>query len=155
MNYLLLNNNEEYKNIDTRLNEVFLDGRDRVDVVLGTITSEILEKLSRDNGDGDFVFREQWLCRDSGTVLVVLEVPQDILYLGEGEFIEKCFGFFNKESFYVELGCIKLKNKEKYRYFLIGRNKNMLFDLFFKEEFIEKEESEINQFIFEKIENLF
>ena len=153
MNYLILNNNESFKNIDTKMNEVSLDGRDRVDVVFATITEEILEELSNNNGNGDSVLREQWLCRDSGTVIVVLEIPQNILYSGTGESISKCFGILNKESFYIELGSIKLEDQEKYRYFLIARNKNMNFDLFFNEEFVEKKEPEINQFIFEKIES--
>ena len=131
-----------------------IDGRDRIDGVFGSITSEILESLSDNNGDGNSILREQWLCSDSGTVFVVLKIPQDILYSNDGEFIEECFGFFNPQSFYLELGCIKLEDQEKYEYFIIAYKKSLGFQLIFKEAFIEKKEEEIVPFLCETIEKI-
>ena len=155
MNYIVLNDFDFYKDINIKgFKEVSIDGRDRIDGVFGSITSEILESISNNNRDGDSVLREQWLCSDSGTVFVVLKIPQDILYSGNGEFIEECFGFFNPESFYLELGCIKLENQEKYEYFIIAYKKSLGFQLIFKEAFIEKKEEEIVPFLCETIEKI-
>lgn len=156
MNYVILNDFDYYKNnINIKgFKEVSIDGRDRIDGVFGSITPEILESITNNDGDGDSILREQWLCSDSGTVFVVLKVPQDILYTGAGELIEKCFGFFNKKSFHIELGCIKLKNQEKYEYFIIAFKKSLGFQLVFKESFIEKKEEEIVPFLCETIEKI-
>lgn len=155
MNYIILNDKEFFNDISIfNCKEVFLNGRDRVDVVFGTITQEILDEQSEQFGEGDSFFGEQWLCSDSGTVFVVLKVPQDILYTGTGELIEKCFGLFNKKSFYIELGCIKLKDQEKYEYFIVAFKKSLGFQLVFKESFIEKKEEEIVPFLCETIEKI-
>lgn len=155
MNFIILNDFDFYKNINLKgFKEVSIDGRDRVDGVFGSITPEILESFPNNIGDGNSIFREQWLCSDSGTIFVVLKIPQNILYTGTGEFIEKCFGFFNKKSFYIELGCIKLKNQEKYEYFIIAFKKSLGFQLVFKESFIEKKEEEVVPFLCETIEKI-
>ena len=155
MNYIILNDLDFYNNIEIKgFKEVSIDGRDRIDGVFGSITPEILESISNDNGNGDSILREQWLCSDSGTVFVVLKIPQDILYSGDGEFIEECFGFFNPKSFYLELGCIKLEDQEKYEYFIIAYKKSLGFQLIFKKAFIEKKEEEIVPFLCETIEKI-
>ena len=155
MNYVILNDFDFYNNINIKgFKEVFIDGRDRIDGVFGSITSEILESLSDNNGDGNSILREQWLCSDSGTVFVVLKIPQDILYSNDGKFIKECFGFFNPQSFYLELGCIKLEDQEKYEYFIIAYKKSLGFQLIFKEAFIEKKEEEIVPFLCETIERI-
>lgn len=155
MNYIILNDLDFYQNINIKgFNEVSIDGRDRIDGVFGSITSEILESISNDDGNGNSILREQWLCSDSGTIFVVLKIPQDILYSGNGEFIEECFGFFNPQSFYLELGCIKLEDQEKYEYFIIAYKKSLGFQLIFKEAFIEKKEEEIVPFLCETIEKI-
>lgn len=156
MNYVVLNDNEYYKDIQlSRFKEVSINGRSRVDGVFGTITQEILDNTSGDGGKGDQIFGEQWLCRNSGVRFVAIKVPQDILYQDSGESLEKCFGLFNPESFWLEMGSIRIKGqRNRYEYFIIAYNKNSYdFKIIFDEKFIEKEEDEILPFICKKIEN--
>lgn len=155
MNYVVLNDNEYYKNIQlSRFKEVNLDGRTRVDGVFGTITQEILDESSTDGGEGDQIFREQWLLGDRGVRFVALKVPQDILYQDSGESLEKCFGLFNPEEFWLEMGSIRIKNqRNRYEYFIIAYNKNSYnFKIIFDEKYIEKEKKEILDFVCKKIE---
>ena len=155
MNYIVLNDNEFFQNIElSNFKEVQIDDRNRVDGIFGTITNEVLESSDEENGGRNNLLREEWLCRDSGIIFVVLRIPQDILYSNNGEFIEKCFGFFNPKSFYLELGCIKLEDQEKYEYFIIAYKKSLGFQLIFKEAFIEKKEEEIVPFLCETIEKI-
>ena len=154
MNYLILNDNEYFNNIElSNFKEVRLDDRNRVDGIFGSITKEILEFSDKHDTRGDSLFREEWLCRDSGVLFVVLRVPQDILYDGTGKSIERCLGVFNPKTFYVEMGAIKLEDKKNtYEYFFIGYNKNLGFRLLFDEKFLEKSQYELLPFICEKIE---
>lgn len=154
MNYIVFNDKEFYKDIKLQnFKEVSINGAERVDGVFGTITHELLEKSSYDSDGRSQFFEEQWLCGNSGTIFMVFRIPQDILYDGTGESLEKCFGFFNPESIYVEVGAIKLQNKEnKYEYFLIGYNKNLGLKLFFDKEVIEVDEEKVLNWLCEKIE---
>ena len=154
MNYLVLNDNEFFKNIQlSNFREVQIDDRNRVDGIFGTITNEVLEHRDKLDGERDNLLREEWLCRDSGIIFVVLRVPQDILYDGTGESIERCLRVFNPKDVYVEMGAIKLEDKKNtYEYFLIAYNKKLGFKLFFDEKFLEKSEYELIPFICEKIE---
>lgn len=154
MNYIVLNDKEFYKDIKLKnFKEVPVNGRDRVDGIFGTITKELLESSDEYDGRRDKFFNEEWLCGNSGTIFMVFRIPQDILYDGTGESLERCLGFFNPENVYVEVGAIKLENKENtYEYFLIGYNKKIGFRLFFDEKFLEKSQYELLPFICEKIE---
>ena len=154
MNYIVLNDNEFFNDIQlSKFKEVQIDDRHRVDGVFGSITREILEQSDRDDDGRDNFFREQWLCGNSGTIFMVLRIPQDILYDGTGESLERCLGFFNPQDVYVEVGAIKLEDKKNtYEYFLIAYNKKLGFKLFFDEKFLEKSEYELIPFICEKIE---
>lgn len=155
MNYVLLNDNEYYQNIQlSRFKEVHIDGRNRVDGVFGTITEEILDDISADRGRGDPIFGEEWLCRNSGVRFVVIRVPQDILYKDSGESLERCFGLFDPKSFWLELGSIRIKNKtNRFEYFFVAYNKNSLnFDIIFDEKQVILEENEILNYVCKKIE---
>ena len=156
MNYTILNDNDFYQNIGLEnFKEVSVDGRERVDGVFGTITEEILEESSKYDEEGDIFFGTDWFYGDSGTIFMVLRAPQNILYDGTGESIERCLGFFNPENVYVEMGAIKLENKENtYEYFLIAYKKSLGFQLILDEKFIEKKEEEIVPYICEKLEKI-
>ena len=154
MNYIILNDNEFYKDIKLKnFKEVSIDDRNRVDGIFGTITNEILEQPNNLDGGRNQFFREQWLFGDCGIIFMVIRLPKNLLYDGTGESLERCLGFFNPENVYVEMGAIKLENKENtYEYFLIAYNKKLGFKLFFDEKFLEKNEYELLPFICEKIE---
>lgn len=154
MNYLVLNDNEFFENIQlSNFKEVSIDDRNRIDGVFATITKEVLESTNEDNGGRSEFFREEWLCRDSGVLFMVIRIPQDILYDGTGQSIERCLGLFNPEDVYVEMGAIKLENKENtYEYFLIAYNKKLGFRLLLDEKFPEKMQYELLPYICEKIE---
>ena len=155
MNYIVLNDNDFFKDIKIKnFKEVPVDGGARVDGIFGSITPELLENGYNIDGEGNSFFREQWLCGNSGTIFMVLRFPQDILYDGTGQSLERCLGFFNPESVYVEIWAIKLKNKEKYEYFLVAYNKNLGFKLLCEEKFVEKEEDEVLDFVLEKIKKI-
>ena len=156
MNYVVLNDNDFYQNINlNNFKEVSVDGRERVDAIFGTITNEILEESSENNRRGDNFLRENWFCRNSGIVLVVLRIPQNILYNRTSESIEKCFRLFNSESLYSEIWSVRIKGKKNtYEYFLIGFSKNLPFKIIFDEEFSEKKEEEIVPYICKKLEGV-
>ena len=156
MNYVVLNDNDFYQNINLdNFKEVSVDGRERVDGVFGSITDEILEESSKYDGEGDFLFGTDWFYGNSGTIFMVLRTTQNILYDGTGESLERCLGFFNPEDVYVEMGAIKLEDKENtYEYFLITYKKSLGFQLIFDEKFIEKKEEEIIPYICEKLKKI-
>ena len=154
MNYIVLNDNEFFQNIElSNFKEVQIDDRNRVDGIFGTITNEVLESSDEENGGRNNLLREEWLCRDSGIIFVVLRIPQNILYDDTGESIEKCLGIFNPKDVYVEMGAIKLEDKENtYEYFLIAYNKKLGFRVLLDEKFLEKSQYELLPFICKKIE---
>lgn len=155
MNYVVLNDNEFFENIQlSNFKEVSLDDRNRVDGIFGTITREVLESSDRDDGGRSEFFREEWLCRDSGVLFMVIRIPQNILYDGTGQSIERCLGLFNPKDVYIEMGAIKLEDKENtYEYFLIAYNKKLGFRLLLDEKFLEKSQYELIPFICKKIED--
>lgn len=155
MNYIVLNDEDFYNDINLyRFKEVLKNGNRRVDGIFGTVTKELLEQSLSDDGGGDIFPKEQWLCGDRGLLFMVLRVPQDILYDQTGKSLEKCFGLFNPESFWLELGSFRIKGKENtYEYFFIAYNKNQLkFELIFDDEIICIEKEAIVNYICEKIE---
>lgn len=154
MNYIVFNDNDFFESIElSNFKEVKIDDRNRVDAIFGTITPELLESEDKNDGGRDSFFREEWLCRDSGVLFMVFKIPQNILYDGTGESLKRCLGIFNPENVYVEMGAIKLENKENtYEYFLIGYNKKLGFKLLFDEKFLEKSQYELLPFICKKIE---
>lgn len=155
MNYVVLNDNDFYKDISLKnFKEVSINDRNRIDAIFGTITEELLENGYNLDGEGDNIFREQWLCRDSGVIFMVFRFPQNILYDGTGQSLERCLGLYNPESFYAEIWSIKLEDKEKYEYFLVVYNKNLGFKLLCEEKFVEKEENEVLNFVLEKIKKI-
>ena len=154
MNYIVFNDNEFFQNIElSNFKEVHLDDRNRVDAIFGTITNELLESTDENSGERDSFFREEWLCRDSGVLFMVFRIPQNILYDGTGESIKRCLGLFNPEDVYVEMGAIKLEDKENtYEYFLIAYNKKLGFKLLLDKKFLEKSYNELLPYICKKIE---
>ena len=153
MNYIVLNDNDFFENINLEnFKEVSVDGRERVDGIFGTITEEILEESSKNDGRRDNFLRGDWFHRDSGIIFMVLRTTQNILYDGTGESLERCLRLFNPEDVYVEMGAIKLEDKENtYEYFLIAYKKSLGFQLIFDEKFIEKKEKEIIPFVCGKL----
>lgn len=154
MNYIILNDEEYYKDVSLpRFKEVLKDGNRRVDGVFGTITKEILEQESSDAGRRDFFPGTEWLLRNSGVLFMVIRVPQDILYDNSGESLERCFELFNSKSFWLELGSIRIKNKENtYEYFFVAYNKNLLnFNIVFDDGVIEIEKDQVVDYICKKI----
>ena len=154
MNYIVLNDNDFFKDIHlSNFKEVSIDDRNRIDALFGSITEELLESANGDDGGRSSFFREQWLCRNSGVIFMVFRIPQNILYDKTGKSIERCLGIFNPKDVYVEMGAIKLKNKENtYEYFLIGYNKKLGFKLLLDEKFPEKSYNELLPYICKKIE---
>ena len=155
MNYIILNDEEYYKQIDIpRFKEVLKDGNRRVDGIFGSITKEILEEESSDDGGRNIFPGTEWLLRNSGVLFMVIRVPQDILYDNSGESLERCFKLFDPKSFWLELGSIRIKNKENtYEYFFVAYNKNLLnFNIIFNEGFIEIEKDQVINYICKKIE---
>lgn len=154
MNYIVLNDNEFFQNIElSNFKEVQIDDRNRVDGIFGTITNEVLEPTDEEDGGRNNLLREEWICRDSGIIFVVLRIPQNILYDDTGESIEKCLRIFNPKDVYVEMGAIKLEDKENtYEYFLIAYNKKLGFRVLLDEKFLEKSQYELLPFICKKIE---
>lgn len=154
MNYIVLNDEDFFKDISlSNFKEVSIDDRNRVDGIFGGITREILESSDGNDGGRDKIFGEEWFSRNSGIIFMVFRVPQNILYDGTGESIERCLGLFNPKNVYVEMGAIKLEDKENtYEYFIVAYNKKLGFRVFFDEKFLEKSQYELVPFICEKIE---
>lgn len=154
MHYVILNSEEYFKNKINIYNfkEVSVNGNRRVDGVFAEVTEQLLEDGNNNSTDGNRFFNQEWLCRDRGVQFVVIKIPQNILYSENTEYIEECFELFDKESFFIELWSIKLQGQEKYEYFIIAFNKNFGFKVIFDEEFVEKKEDEILDYISLKIE---
>lgn len=152
MNYLILNDKQFFNDIELyNFQEVGIHDQNRVDGIFAGITPELLDELNQQSGRGDTIFQESWLFRDRGIKFILLRIPQDILYNENEEAIEKCFKLFDKESFYIELGSIGVKDKKNsYEYFIIATNKNSDFQIIFDEESVEKEN--ILKYVLKKIE---
>lgn len=154
MNYVILNDPENFNIKINGFNEVNINGRERVDGVFGHITPELLERESTNEVGRNRFFEEEWLCGNRGCGFVVLEIPQDILYNENETIIEEIFKILSQKSFYLELGSFSIENKKnRYRYFIVGINKNFDFKIFF-----DKKEIETNdpiEFICKKIEEIY
>lgn len=156
MNYVILND-PEYFNNKININgfkEVKLNGRERIDGVIGNITPELLESKSSDERGGNRFFEEEWLCGNRGVGFIILKVPQDILYNKDETIIEEIFEILSQKSFYIELGSFSIKNKEnKYEYFISAINKNFNFEMFFDDKKIETDNP--MDYICKKIEKIY
>lgn len=132
MNYLVLNDQEYFKDKIhfNRLKEVSLNGRARCDGVFGTISTEVLEEISRDDGARDKIFEKGGLCGSRGLEFIVFKIPKDILYTESTELISNCFGLIDASRFCTQLWSYCYKNT--WEYFLIGFNKNQGFNYIFE-----------------------
>lgn len=149
MNYVILN---EFYDIDIdRFKEVDINGTERVDIVFGKFTSDILESILENHGGRDSIFREQWLLRDRGVSFMAFEIPQDILYNEHTEIIPEVIELFDAENFYIEVWSYCFENK--WKYFILINNKNNGF-YFIDKTFVENEQEGIN-LIYKKIEEIF
>ena len=156
MNYIVLNDREFYRDINLdRFKEVSVDGEQRVDAIFGTITKEVLEQEPGKHGERDLFSRAEWPCRNSGVRFMVIKVPQDILYDDSGESLERCFGLFDKEGFWLEMGAVRVKGQSRYEYFFVAYNKNALdFKIIFNDGYVIREENEVLPYILEKIKKV-
>ena len=153
MNYIILNNEDYFKN---RINlnnfkKVDIDGSERIDAIFAEITKEILESTSNNSEQRDQVLRGEWLLKDGGVQFMVLKIDRSILYDENEQLIEKMFGLFSKEHFFIELWNFNIEESyNQLECFLIAYNKN-----FGYKEILESNDSqgkEVFEFILKKIE---
>lgn len=151
MNYIVLNNNEVFKDINIKnFKEVDINGNERVDGIFGGFTKDILENFNQKSTGRDSIFPEQWLLRDRGVLFMVFEVPESILHNERTEIISEILELYNEEDFYIEIWSYCFKNK--WKYFLICLNKTLGFNTMNDQEiFVENEFDGINQ-IYKKLE---
>ena len=127
MNYIILNNKDYFKdkiNID-KLKEVDINGEERIDAIFGEITTEILEDILSESDSGNPILRNEWLLKDRSVTFMVFKVDRGILYHEREELIEKMFGFFAKDDFYIELWSLNIEDSyNQLDSFLIIYNKN-------------------------------
>ena len=132
MNYVILNDREyfEDKICFKRLKEVSLNGRARCDGVFGTISTEILEEISRDSDARDRIFEKGGLYGDWGLEFIVFKIPKDILHTASRELITSSFGLVDEDRYCTQLWSYCYKNT--WEYFIIGLNKNQGFNYIFE-----------------------
>lgn len=154
MNYVVLNDNEFFNNIQlSNFKEVQINDRNRTDIIFGTITPEILESAYNDDGNGNRVLREEWVSRNCGIIAMVMRCPKNLLYDEDGELLSSSFGLFSKKNLFIEVWGIRIQGTENtYEYFIIGYNKKLEFKMLTKEGFLEKKQEEIIPFICKTIE---
>lgn len=153
MNYVILNSEEyfEDKIVLDKFQKVDINGSERVDAVFAEITSEILEDSDNNGGRGDSVLPEQWLLADGGVSFVVCKVDRSILYNENNKLIEKLFGFFSKEYFYIELWNFNVEESyNQLECFLIAYNKQFGYQEILSDN--DTEEKDILKVILKKIE---
>lgn len=153
MNYIILNNDEYFKDkiILKNFHKVDINGSERVDAVFAEITTKILENLDNIGTRGNQVLREQWLLADGGVQFMVLKVDRSILYNENEELIEKLFGLLSKEHFYIELWNFNIEESyNQLECFLIAYNKNFGYQEILSDN--DSEEKEILKIILKKIE---
>ena len=153
MNYVILNSEEyfEDKIVLDKFQKVDINGSERVDAVFAEITSEILEDSDNDGGRGDSVLPEQWLLADGGVSFVVCKVDRSILYNENNKLIEKLFGLFSKEYFYIELWNFNVEESyNQLECFLIAYNKQFGYQEILSDN--DTEEKDILKVILKKIE---
>lgn len=153
MNYIILNNENYF--IDKinlkNFQQVDLNGSERVDAVFAEITTEILESSNQNNGRGDSILPEQWLLADGGVSFVVCKIDRSILYNKNNKLIEKLFGLFSKEHFYIELWNFNVEESyNQLECFLIAYNKQFGYQEILSDN--DTEEKDILKVILKKIE---
>lgn len=153
MNYVILNNEEYFENkiVLDKFQKVDINGSERIDAVFAEITSKILEDSNNDGGRGDSVLPEQWLLADGGVSFVVCKVDRSILYNENNKLIEKLFGLFSKEYFYIELWNFNVEESyNQLECFLIAYNKQFGYQEILSDN--DTEEKDILKVILKKIE---
>ena len=127
MNYIILNNKDFFKdkiNIG-KLKEVDLNGEERVDAIFGEITTELLEDIISESESGNPILRNKWLLKDRGIAFMVFKTDRSILYNENDELIEKMFGLFSKDDFFIELWSLNIEDSyNQLDSYLIIYNKN-------------------------------
>lgn len=153
MNYIILNSNEIFNNINIKnFKEVNINGNERVDGIFGEFTPGILETLNNEPNRRDSIFQEQWLLRDRGVMFMVFKIPEGILHDKYGEVISKIIELYDEKNFYIEVWSYCCKNK--WEYFLICLNKNLGFYTMNDQQiFVENNSDGLNQ-IYKKIEEI-
>lgn len=128
MNYIILNNKNYFQdriNIE-KLKEVDLSGEERVDAIFGEITTELLEDIISESESGNPILRNQWLLKNRGVTFMVFKTDRSILYNENDELIEKMFGLFSKDDFFIELWSLNIEDSyNQLDSFLILYNKNL------------------------------
>lgn len=127
MNYIILNDKDFFKdkiNIE-KLKEVDLNGEERVDAIFGEITAELLEDIISESESGNPILRNKWLLKDRGIAFMVFKTDRSILYNENDELIEKMFGLFSKDDFFIELWSLNIEDSyNQLDSYLIIYNKN-------------------------------
>ena len=154
MNYVILNDQDAFKNIKIKgFKEVDLHGTDRVDAVFAHIDKGILENINTDTGGGNSVLPESWLLGDGGCIFVLCKIERNILYDENQELIEKLFGLFNKELFYIELwGINEQESYNQLECYLLAYNKKLGYQEIFTQDNNQETETDILQTLIKKIE---
>ena len=153
MNYIILNNQEYFKNKINLKNfkEVSIDGSERIDAIFAEITTEILENTDNIGGNGNSVLPGQWLFADGGVQFMVCKIDRSILYNENEQLIEKLFGLFSKKYFYIELWNFNIEESyNQLECFLIAYNKNFGYQEILSDN--DSEEKDIFKIILKKIE---
>ena len=153
MNYIILNNKDFFKdkiNIG-KLKEVDLNGEERVDAIFGEITTELLENRVSGSETRNSIFRNEWLLKDRGITFMVFKTDRSILYNENDELIEKMFGLFSKDDFFIELWSLNIEDSyNQLDSYLIIYNKNLGWQQIISDE-VEKSENHF-EMILKKIE---
>ena len=153
MNYIILNNQEYFKNKINLKNfkEVSINGSERIDAIFAEITTEILENTDNIGGSGNSVLPGQWLFADGGVQFMVCKIDRSILYNENEQLIEKLFGLFSKKYFYIELWNFNIEESyNQLECFLIAYNKNFGYQEILSDN--DSEEKDIFKIILKKIE---
>lgn len=153
MNYIILNNQEYFKNKINLKNfkEVSINGSERIDAIFAEITTEILENTDNIGGNGNSVLPGQWLFADGGVQFMVCKIDRSILYNENEQLIEKLFGLFSKKYFYIELWNFNIEESyNQLECFLIAYNKNFGYQEILSDN--DSEEKDIFKIILKKIE---
>lgn len=153
MNYIILNNQEYFKNKINLKNfkEVSINGSERIDAIFAEITTEILENTDNIGRNGNSVLPGQWLFADGGVQFMVCKIDRSILYNENEQLIEKLFGLFSKKYFYIELWNFNIEESyNQLECFLIAYNKNFGYQEILSDN--DSEEKDIFKIILKKIE---
>ena len=153
MNYIILNNQEYFKNQINLKNfkEVSINGSERIDAVFAEITTEILENIDNFRENGNSILPGQWLLADGGVQFMVCKIDRSILYNENEQFIEKLFGLFSKKHFYIELWNFNIEESyNQLECFLITYNKNFGYQEILSDD--NSKEENIFKIILKKIE---